>query len=337
MLAPISWRVPPRLYGPWEWVVSLLTEGLISKGVDVTLFATGDSQTAGKLHWICPRPYSEDQNLDPKVWEALHISETFEHAREFDLIHNHFDFLPLTYSGLVSTPVLTTIHGFSSPKILPVYRQYNHRVHYVAISEADRRPELEYVATIHHGLPLNDYRFHEGPGEYLLFLGRIHRDKGTSEAIQVARHVGLPLIIAGIVQDEEYFRTNVAPQIDDKTVRYLGPVGPKQKIELLGKARALLHLINFDEPFGLTVIEAFACGTPVIATRRGAMPELIRDGETGFLVDSLEEAQDTLQRIDVIDRKRCRTWVEEHFTQERMVEEYLQVYEEILGGGREAS
>lgn len=337
MLAPISWRVPPRRYGPWEWVVSLLTEGLISKGVDVTLFATGDSQTAGKLHWICPRPYSEDQNLDPKVWEALHISETFEHAREFDLIHNHFDFLPLTYSGLVSTPVLTTIHGFSSPKILPVYRQYNHRVHYVAISEADRRPELEYVATIHHGLPLNDYRFHEGPGKYLLFLGRIHRDKGTSEAIQVARRVGLPLIIAGIVQDEEYFRTNVAPQIDGKTVRYLGTVSPKQKIELLGEAWALLHLINFDEPFGLTVVEAMACGTPVIANRRGALPELIRDGETGFLVDSLEEAVERVPRIDDIDRKKCRTWVEEHFTQGRMVEEYLQVYEEIWGGGREAS
>jgi len=333
MLAPISWRVPPRHYGPWEWVTSLLTEGLVARGVDVTLFATGDSQTAGKLHWICPRPYSEDRELDPKVWEALHISEAFEHAEEFDLIHNHFDFLPLTYSRLVPTPVLTTIHGFSSPRILPVYRKYHHHVYYVAISEADRRPGLEYVATIHHGIPVSDYKFCEEPGDYLLFLGRIHHDKGTYEAIQVAKCVGLPLIIAGIVQDEEYFRTKVAPQIDGKTVRYLGTVSPQQKIELLGEAWALLHLINFDEPFGLTAVEAMACGTPVIAIRRGAMPEVICDGETGFLVDSLEEARERLPRIAKIDRERCRAWVEERFTRERMVQEYLHVYERILGEG----
>jgi len=331
MLAPISWRVPPRHYGPWEWVVSLLTEGLISKGVEVTLFATGDSQTAGKLHWVCPRPYSEDRELDPKVWEALHISEAFEHAGEFDLIHNHFDFLPLTYSGLVATPVVTTIHGFSSPRILPVYRKYNHRVYYVAISEADRQPDLEYIATIHHGIPLSDYRFHEEAGDYLLFLGRIHHDKGTSEAIGVARRAGLPLIIAGIVQDERYFQTRVAPDIDGKEIKYLGAVSPQRKVELLGGARALLHLINFDEPFGLTVIEALACGTPVIAIRRGAMPEVIRDGETGFLVASPEEALERVGQIDDIDRRRCRAWVEERFTQERMVQEYLQVYERILG------
>jgi len=330
MLAPISWRVPPRHYGPWEWVTSLLTEGLVARGVDVTLFATGDSRTSARLHWVCPRPYSEDPQLDPKVWECLHISEAFEHADEFDLIHNHFDFLPLTYSGLVRTPVLTTIHGFSSPKILPVYRKYNRRTYYVAISEADRHPDLEYIATIHHGIPIADYRFRAAPEDYLLFLGRIHPDKGTHEAIQVAQRVGMPLIIAGIVQDEEYFRTKVAPHIDGRRVQYIGPVGQPRKGELLGGARALLHLINFDEPFGLTVVEAMACGTPVIAIRRGSMPELIKDGETGFLVSRWDEAAAAVERLDRIDRARCRAWVEERFTDERMVEEYLEVYRKII-------
>ena len=330
MLAPVSWRVPPRHYGPWEWVTSLLTEGLVARGVDVTLFATEDSQTAGKLHSICPRPYSEDQDLDPKVWECLHISEVFEHADEFDLIHNHFDFLPLTYSGLVQTPVLTTIHGFSSPKILPVYRKYNHRVYYVAISDADRNPDLDYIATIYHGIPIAAYEFCPKPDEYLLFLGRIHQDKGTYEAVQVARKAGLPLIIAGIVQDDEYFQVKVKPHIDGKQVIYVGPVGSAKKYDLLRHARALLHLINFDEPFGLTVVEAMACGTPVIAIDRGSMPELIQDGETGFLIASNEDAVEGVRRIDDIDRRKCRTWVEKRFTQARMVEEYLQVYKMIL-------
>ncbi len=332
MLAPISWRVPPRHYGPWEWVTSLLTEGLVAHGVDVTLFATGDSKTSARLRWVCPRPYSEDPQLDPKVWECLHISEVFEHAGEFDLIHNHFDFLPLTYSGLVQTPVLTTIHGFSSQKILPVYRKYNHRTYYVAISEADRHPDLEYIATVYHGIPIACYKFCTGPGDYLLFLGRIHPDKGTYEAIQVARRVGMPLIIAGIVQDDRYFQTKVVPYVDGEKVKYFGPAGPVEKVELLRHARALLHLINFDEPFGLTVVEAMACGTPVIAVRRGAMPELVKDTVTGFLVSDWEEAAAMVKNIDGIDRARCRTWVEERFTCERMVEDYLEVYRKILSG-----
>ena len=332
MLAPISWRTPPRHYGPWEWVTSLITEGLVSHGVDVTLFATGDSVTAAKLRWVCPRPYSEDRSLDPKVWECLHIAEVFEHADEFDLIHNHFDFLPLTYSGLVSTPVLTTIHGFSSPRILPVYRKYNQRTYYVSISNADRAPELDYIATVYHGIPIADYPFSAAHGDYLLFLGRIHSDKGTYEAIQVARRTGLPLIIAGIVQDEEYFRGMVAPHVDGKQVRYIGPVGPPEKYDLLMRARALLHLINFDEPFGLSVVEAMACGTPVIAIRRGSMPELIADGVTGFLVPDWEAAAARVAEVEELARRDCRAWVEARFTQARMVERYLEVYEKILGG-----
>ncbi len=330
MLASISWRVPPRHYGPWEWVTSLLTEGLVARGVDVTLFATGNSKTAAKLHSVCPHPYSEDPEIDAKVCECLHISEVFEHADEFDIIHNQFDFLPLTYSGLVRTPLLTTIHGFSSPKILPVYEKYNHRSHYVSISDADRNPNLDYIATIYHGIPVEDYPFCDDPDDYLLFLGRIHPDKGTHDAIEVAQRTGLPLIIAGIVQDEDYFNEMVAPYIDGDQIRYIGPVGMPEKGELLGHARALLHLINFDEPFGLSVVEAMACGTPVIAIDRGSMPELIRDTKTGFLVANTDKAVDSVSRIDRIDRNACRAWVEERFTRERMVKEYLQVYEMIL-------
>ncbi len=330
MLAPISWRVPPRHYGPWEWVTSLLTEGLVAQGVDVTLFATGDSGTAAKLHAVCPRPYSENPEVDAKVCECLHISEVFEHAGEFDIIHNQFDFLPLTYSRLVHTPLLTTIHGFSSPKILPVYEKYNDNSYYVSISNADRNPNLDYIATIYHGIPVADYPFCNDPDDYLLFLGRIHPDKGTHEAIKVAQRAGARLIIAGIVQDEKYFEEMVAPYVNGDQIRYIGPVGMPEKGELLGRARALLHLIAFDEPFGLSVVEAMACGTPVVAIERGSMRELIGDAKTGFLVANSDEAANKVHSIDRIDRGTCRAWVEEHFTQQRMVEEYLRVYRMIL-------
>ena len=182
MLAPIAWRTPPRHYGPWERVVSLLTEGLVARGVDVTLFATADSETSGRIHAIVPRPYEEDKSLIPKVWESLHISEVFERAEDFDLIHNHFDFLPLTYSSLVKRPVLTTIHGFSSEKILPVYKKYDEKSYYVAISDSDRSPELTYSATIYHGIDLEAFTFNPLGGEYLLFFGRIHPDKGVQRS-----------------------------------------------------------------------------------------------------------------------------------------------------------
>ena len=282
MLAPISWRVPPRHYGPWERFVSLLTEGLVARGVDVTLFATGDSLTAARLVSVVERGWSEDPGLDAKVAECLHIAAAFERAAAgaFDLIHNSFDFLPLSYSGLVSTPVLTTIHGFSSPSIVPVYQKYNGKGAYVAISDADRHPSLDYLATIHHGIDTGAFHLHPAPGGYLLFFGRIHPDKGAAEAIEVAAEVGMPLLLAGIIQDQAYFDARVAPHIDGERVRFLGAVGPVDRAEILGGATALLHLIGFDEPFGLSVVEAMACGTPVIAFRRGSMPELIDEGRT---------------------------------------------------------
>jgi glycosyltransferase involved in cell wall biosynthesis len=322
--------VPPRHYGPWEQFASLLTEGLVELGVDVTLFATADSVTAARLASVVARGYSEDPDVEPKVCECLHIAQVFERADEFDVIHNSFDFLPLTYSGLVDTPVLTTIHGFSSPAILPVYQRYNGRGAYVAISDADRHPSLDYLATIHHGIDTDAFSLHPEPGSYLLFFGRIHPHKGTAEAIDVAERAGMPLIIAGIVQDQRYFDEQVAPRIDGDRVRFIGAIEPPERAELLGGAHALLHLISFDEPFGFSVVEAMACGTPVIAFRRGSMPELLDDGTTGFLVDDVDEALAAVARAESVDREGIRKQAVARFDKARMVAAYRDAYQAVL-------
>ena len=330
VLAPISWRVPPRHYGPWELFASLLTEGLVARGVDVTLFATGDSETSARLSSVVPTSWSEDADVDPKVAECLHISAVFERADEFDIIHNGFDFLPLTYSGLVTTPVLTTIHGFSSPRIVPVYAKYDSRCAYVSISDADRHPDLTYLCTIHHGIDTDEFALHAEPGGYLLFFGRIHPDKGAAQAIEVARRAGLPLRMAGIVQDQAYFDEAVAPHLDDDRISYIGPVGPEARSELLGGAAALLHLIEFDEPFGLSVVEAMAAGTPVIATPRGSMPEIVEDGVTGFLVRSPAEAVAAVTQAVDLDRAAVRRRAVLRFGKDRMVDDYLAAYARVL-------
>ncbi|WP_375381998.1 glycosyltransferase family 4 protein [uncultured Sphingomonas sp.] len=331
MLAPIAWRTPPRAYGPWELVTSLLTEALVARGVDVTLFATLDSQTAGTLAGVVPRAYSEDPSIDAKVWEMRHLAHLFERAGEFDLIHNQADFPAHAFSGLVDTPMVTTIHGFSSERIMPMYAPYQDRVNYVAISDADRHPALRYAATIHHGIPLADFAFDPVGSDDLLFFGRIHPDKGAAEAIAAARGAGRRLVMAGIVQDAGYHDREVAPAIDGERVIYLGPVGGERRVRTLGSAAALLHLIGFDEPFGLSVVEAMACGTPVIAFDRGSMRELIDDGVTGFLVNTVDEAVAAIGRIGEIDRAACRARVAERFTVERMADRYLDLYRTILG------
>jgi glycosyltransferase involved in cell wall biosynthesis len=330
VLAPIAWRVPPRHYGPWELFASLLTEGLVERGLDVTLFASGDSQTSARLSSVTARGWEEDRDVEPKVAECLHISALFERANEFDLIHNSFDFLPLTYSALVSTPVLTTIHGFSSPRIVAVYEKYNGIGAYIAISDADRHPRLHYLATIHHGIDTSAFALHDHPADYLLFFGRIHADKGAAEAIEVARRAERPLVIAGIIQDQRYYDEHVAPHVDGRRVTYVGAIGPEQRTELLGGAAALLHLIRFEEPFGFSVIEAMACGTPVIAFSRGSMPELIDHGTTGFLVNDVEQAVEAVALATTLDRPPIRQHAITRFGRDRMVDEYIAAYAQLL-------
>jgi glycosyltransferase involved in cell wall biosynthesis len=329
ILAPVAWRTPPRQYGAWETVAGNITEGLAARGWDVTLFATRDSITKAHLHAVIDRGYEEDPAVDPKVAEYLHISEAFEHAAEFDLIHSHYDFMALTYSHLVNTPVLTTIHGFSSPQILPVYQKYRDG-YFVSISDSDRAPGLNYLATVYNGIDLALYPFQESAGEELIFLGRIHPDKGVHLAIAVARLSGLPLRIAGIIQDQEYFKTQVEPYLDDRDIRYIGPVDVAGKNELFSRARALLHLNTIPERFGLVLAEANAAGVPVIAMDLGSCREVIEDGKTGFLVNSVNEAVEALKRVGQIDRAACRSRVESCFSIETMVEAYERVYRTIF-------
>ncbi len=337
MLAPIAWRTPPRHYGPWELVTSLLTEALVAQGVDVTLFATLDSITSAKLDGVVPAPYSEDPSIDAKVWEHRHLAHLFEQAGSFDIIHNQADFPAHAFSGLVDTPIVTTIHGFSSERILPMYKPYDERIHFVAISQADRHPGLRYAATIHHGIALDDFRFDPFGSEDLLYFGRIHPDKGAREAIEVARAAGRRLHMYGLIQDQAYHEREVLPWVDNDRVWFHGPVGGEARQRALGQAHALLHLVNFEEPFGLSVVEAMACGTPVIAMRRGSMPEIIDHGLTGFLVDNFDEAVAAIGQIGTIDRRLTREAVERRFSVERMASDYLDLYRRILssqGAGR---
>ncbi len=328
VLSPVAWRTPPRQYGAWETVAGNITEGLAARGWDVTLFATGDSVTRARLHAVIGRGYEEDRAIDPKVAEYLHISEVFEHAAEFDLIHSHYDFMALAYSRLVKTPVLTTIHGFSSPRIMPVYEKYRDG-YFVSISDSDRAPGLNYLATVYNGIDLSLYPLQEAGGDQLIFLGRIHPDKGVHLAIEVARRSGLPLLIAGIVQDRTYFRAQVEPHLGP-TIRYIGPVDVPGKNALFAEARALLHLNTIPERFGLVLAEANAAGVPVVAMDLGSCREVIADGQTGFLVDNVHEAVQSLERLGEIDRRACRRRVRERFSIETMVEAYERVYQTIF-------
>jgi glycosyltransferase involved in cell wall biosynthesis len=330
ILSPVAWRTPPRAYGAWETVASNIAEGLVARGwKNITLFATADSETRARLVSFVDRGYEEDKSQIPLVSTCLHISKALERAGEFDLIHSNFDYLPLTYLPFIETPMLTTIHGFSEADILRVYRDHKD-AYYVSISDSDRDPELPYVATVYNGIDLSNLTFRDTPGDTLVFLGRIHMDKGTHLAIEVAQKSGRDLIIAGIIQDQEYFDKLIKPHVNDSSVRFIGPVNPPQRDALFKEAYAVLHLNTIPERFGLVMAEAMAAGVPVIAQDLGSCREVIADKETGFLVNTIDEAAAAVAQIDRIDRRRCRRRVEENFTIERMAAAYEKVYEEIF-------
>jgi len=330
VLSPIAWRTPPKKYGPWEQVASTITEELVKRGHEVTLFATGNSKTKARLQSVCELPYEEVPYCNAKVLECLHISQVMEQASDFDIIHNHFDFLPLTYSRLINTPMITTIHGFSSPTIIPVYEKYNGSSAYISISNADRSPKLDYLGTIYHGIDPDKFTFQPNKKNYLLYFGRIHPDKGTHTAIDIAFRAKLPLKIAGLIQDQKYFENEIKPFVNGTSVKYLGNVGPAMRNQLLGDAKALLHPIYFEEPFGLSVMEAMMCGTPVIAFARGSMPELIADGISGFLVNNTDDAIQALDHLKQIAPFKCREHACSKFDLNTMVKSYINAYQKAI-------
>jgi glycosyltransferase involved in cell wall biosynthesis len=328
VLGPIAWRTPPRHYGPWERIAGLVADGLHARGVDVTLFATLDSVTPAQLDGVCPVGYAEDPELDGRIWEALHVAHALERSGDFDLVHNHLDWLPLAFDRHARAPIVTTVHGFSSPKILPAYR--HSRSAFVSISLADRAPGIDYAANVYHGVDLAELPFDAAGGEALVCFGRIHPDKGTREAIEIAAAAGRRLVLCGIVQDERYWAEQVEPHVDGDHVVYLGSVGPQERAAVLGGAAALLHPIAFAEPFGLSVVESMICGTPVVAFRRGSMAEVVDEGVTGCLVETVAEAVPAVARATALDRAACRARAALRFSAERMVDDYLRVYENLV-------
>jgi glycosyltransferase involved in cell wall biosynthesis len=328
ILGSIAWRTPPRDYGPWERVAGLIAAGLCERGVDVTLFATLDSLTPAALDGVCPHGYAEDTELDGRVWEALHVAHALGRSHEFDLVHNHLDWLPLAFEHLAGAPLVTTIHGFSGPAIMPVFKRSTSA--FVSISLADRAPGLRYAANVYHGVDSAELPFDGAGGDSLVCFGRIHPDKGTADAIEIAARAGRRLVLCGIVHDERYFHEQVEPHVDGDRVAYLGSVGPERRAAVLGGSAALLHPVAFAEPFGLSVVESMMCGTPVVAYDRGSMPEVVDSGSTGYVVSGVDEAVEAVERAVDLDRAVCRGVAERRFSAARMVDDYLRVYEQVL-------
>ncbi len=334
VLGPISWRIPPRHYGGWELVTHNLVEGLVARGHQVTLFATADSETSAKLMSICPRPLSEDRTLPARMYESLHAALAFEHAAEFDLIHNHLGSYPMCYARLIPVPLVTTLHGSAAENhSATIYRRYRDSC-YVSITDAERRlaPDLNYVATVHNGIDVNAFDFNPHPENYLLVLGRMSPDKGIHSAVAVAERSGMRLILAGIVphENEEYFETEVRPHLKPGAIEFIGPADHALRNRLMRGAYALLHLVTYEEAFGLTMVEAMACGTPIIATPKGSVPELVVNGKTGYWSNDVENVCRVLPKVAELNRGDCRRWVEERFGVDQMVDRYVEVYERVL-------
>jgi len=334
-IAPLAESVPPKLYGGTERVVAWLVDGLVDVGHDVTLFASGDSLTKGKLHPVWPRALRlGPRGVDPNAACSLLLEAIAKRASEFDVIHSHIDWLPLSLLCRSKVPFLTTVHGrLDLPGLPDVVREFS-EAGFVSISDNQRRqlPEAKWLATIYHGLPSSLFRASCDQGSYLAFLGRLTAEKGPEDAIRIADAVGMPLRIAAKIPRAEtaYFKKQLQPHIDGEKVTLVGEVDDAKKQSFLARAAALLFPIDWPEPFGLVMIEAMACGTPVIAYRSGSVPEIVEDGITGFIVDGEEDAVQAVRELPRLDRRVIRARFEERFTADRMAREYATRYRELV-------
>jgi len=355
MLAPISWPVPPEGYGPWEQVVSNLTETLVLRGHDVSLFAAPGTKTSARLIETVPHPFSlwpeeelrRPNQFDPgsgllvgppnfRALEQQHIAICMEaaHDGDFDIVHSHLHIHALIFSRLIPCPMVTTLHGSAWVKVdHAILNRYKEQP-FVSISNAERsfKPDLNYIATVYNGINIDQYEYCETKEDYLFFSGRFAPEKGIAEAVQIALKSGMPLKMAGMIEEihRDYFETTVRPYIDHRNVEYLGLLSQKDLVPLYQRARGVLCPIHWAEPFGLVGVEALACGTPLLAARKGALPEIIREGETGFLFDNVDEAVQRIQRLDEIDPIACREDVEQRFSSAVMTDAYLMSYKSVL-------
>ena len=334
-VAPLYESVPPKYYGGTERVVSYLTEELVRQGHEVTLFASGDSVTKARLVAACQRSLRLDKRcVDRLAHHIVMLEHVFQQAAEFDIIHFHVDYLHFSISRRQQITHVTTLHGrLDIPDLAALYQEFQD-MPVISISNVQREPLMlaNWQATVYHGLPADLYRFRAQPGNYLAFLGRISPEKRVDRAIEIAKRIQIPLKIAAKVDrvDKKYFKNAIEPLLCDSLVEVVGEIGDKEKDEFLGNAYALLLPIDWPEPFGLVMIEAMACGTPVIASRGGAVPEIMEEGHTGFIVEELEDAVEAARRIPKLSRKRCREVFEQRFTVTRMANDYLRVYERLI-------
>jgi glycosyltransferase involved in cell wall biosynthesis len=333
-VSPLYESVPPGLYGGTERVVSYITEALVHEGHDVTLYASGDSRTRARLVKVCPKALRLDEDcVDPYAQHIRMLELVCRDCDDYDVIHFHIDYVHFPLSRRQQWPALTTLHGrLDIPDLAPLYREFSD-LPVVSISDAQRQPLMwaNWQATVYHGLPRDLYHLDENPSGYLAFIGRISPEKRLDRAIEIARRAGVELKIAAKVDtvDRDYFKDCIEPLLESPLIEFVGEIGEKDKNKFLGQARALLFPIDWPEPFGLAMIEALACGTPVIAWRNGSIPEIIDDGRTGFVTDNIEEAAQAVERIGEISRRHCREVFELRFTSTRMARDYVKLYERL--------
>lgn len=334
-IAPLYESVPPKMYGGTERIVSYLTEKLVEMGHEVTLFATGDSETQAHLEYTCTTALRLDPEcVDPLIQHVLYLEKIFQDPYRFDIIHNHSDYLAYPFARRAKVPFVTTLHGrLDIHDLVHMYEEFPD-MPVVSISEDQRKPIFfaNWVGNVYHGLPKASYTLHPNPGKYLAFVGRISPEKGVDAAIEIAKKAEMPLKIAAKVSsaDKDYYNNVVKPLLDHPLIEFVGEITEKEKDEFLGNAYAFLFPIDWPEPFGLVVIESMACGTPTITRRRGSMPELIKNGENGFIVENEEEAVEAIKKIPTINRETCRKVFEDRFSDDRMADEYLEIYKKVI-------